>query len=42
MRLPITDVLHRGLVTSLFGLTLYGVFMGVAIHRDTLQRGRGE
>jgi hypothetical protein len=42
MRMPVADVLHRGLVTSLFGLTLYGVFMGVAIHRDTLRRGRGE
>lgn len=42
MRIPITDLLHRGVVTSLFGLTIYGVFMGVAVHRDTLKRGRGE
>jgi len=40
MRMPIADILHRGLVTSLFGLTLFGVFCGVAIHRETLQRGR--
>jgi len=40
MRMPITDIIHRGLVTSLFGLALYGTFLGVAIHRETLQRGR--
>lgn len=40
MRMPIADILHRGLVTSLFGLSLYGVFLGVAIHRNTLHKGR--
>jgi len=39
-RLPVADILHRGIVTSLFGLTLYGIFLGVAIHRETLQKGR--
>lgn len=41
-RMPLTDVLHRSLVTGLFGLTVTGVLMGVVIHRDTLARGRGE
>ena len=41
-RLPIADILHRGIVTSLFGLTLYGIFLGVTIHRETLQKGRGQ
>jgi hypothetical protein len=42
MRMPIADILHRGVVTSLFGLTVFGVFMGVAIHRETLKKGRGK
>jgi hypothetical protein len=40
--LPITDILHRGLVLSLAGLSVYGIFLGVAVHRETLQKGRGE
>ncbi|KAF9563015.1 hypothetical protein CPC08DRAFT_687142 [Agrocybe pediades] len=39
-RLPIADILHRGVVYSLVGLSVYGVVMSVLIHRDTLQRGR--
>ena len=42
IRMAMTDLLHRGVVTSLFGLTVYGIFVGVTIHRDTLKRGRGE
>ena len=42
MRMPIADILHRGVVTSLVGLTLYGVFLGGAVHRETLRKGRGE
>jgi Cytochrome oxidase c assembly len=39
--LPVLDILHRGIVYSLVGLSVLGVGMGVAVHRDTLQRGRG-
>lgn len=39
-RMPMTDILHRSMVTGLFGLTVAGVLMGVVIHRDTLARGR--
>jgi hypothetical protein len=42
MRMPITDILHRGVVTSLVGLTLYGMFLGVTVHRETLRKGRGK
>ena len=42
MRMPIADWLHRGIVTSLFGFTVYGLFLGVAVHWDTLERGRRE
>jgi len=40
--LPVTDILHRGLVLSLAGLSIYGIFLGFAVHRETLQKGRGE
>ncbi|KAF9479093.1 hypothetical protein BDN70DRAFT_879159 [Pholiota conissans] len=40
-RLPLTDILHRGVVYSLAGLSVYGVVMSVLIHRDTMRRGRG-
>ncbi|KAF8911620.1 hypothetical protein CPB84DRAFT_1821033 [Gymnopilus junonius] len=39
-RLSLTDILHRGVVYSLAGLTVYGVVMSVVVHRDTLRRGR--
>jgi len=39
-RLPLSDILHRGVVFSLAGLSVYGVVMAVLVHRDTLQRGR--
>jgi hypothetical protein len=42
MRLPIADIIHRGVVTSLFGLTLFGLAAGVSIHRERLQKGRGK
>ncbi|PPQ89006.1 hypothetical protein CVT25_005105 [Psilocybe cyanescens] len=38
-RLPLVDILHRGVVYSLAGLTVYGVVMSVLIHRDTIRRG---
>ena len=40
-RISVADVLHRGVVLSLVGLTVYGIGAGVMIHRDTLRRGRG-
>ncbi|KAF8161423.1 hypothetical protein B0H34DRAFT_700909 [Crassisporium funariophilum] len=39
-RLGITDILHRGVVYSLVGLSGYAVVMSVLIHRDTMKRGR--
>jgi len=39
-RLPLSDILHRGIVYSLAGLSVYAVVMSVFIHRDTMQRGR--
>jgi len=39
-RLPLSDILHRGVVYSLAGLSVYAVVMSVFIHRDTMQRGR--
>ncbi|KAF8806668.1 hypothetical protein BYT27DRAFT_7191233 [Phlegmacium glaucopus] len=39
-RLPLSDILHRGVVYSLAGLSVYAVVMSVLIHRDTMQRGR--
>ncbi|OBZ69573.1 Acylphosphatase [Grifola frondosa] len=35
------DILHRGLVYSLFGITLWGIYQIGSVHRDTLRRGRG-
>ncbi|KII95560.1 hypothetical protein PLICRDRAFT_34454 [Plicaturopsis crispa FD-325 SS-3] len=40
-RLSFADYLHRTFVTGLAGLGVYGVVMGVLIHRETLQKGRG-
>lgn len=39
--LPVLDILHRGVVLSLVGLSAYGIFASFAVHQDTLQRGRG-
>jgi len=39
-RLPLTDILHRGVVYSLAGLSVCAVVASVFIHRDTMQRGR--
>lgn len=40
-KLPLLDILHRGVVYSLAGLTVWGIVMSVAVHRDTIQRGKG-
>ncbi|KAH7911370.1 hypothetical protein BJ138DRAFT_1113247 [Hygrophoropsis aurantiaca] len=38
--LSITDILHRTFVTGLAALTAYGIFLGYAVHRETLAKGR--
>ncbi|KAG1739103.1 uncharacterized protein EDB91DRAFT_391266 [Suillus paluster] len=38
----IADVLHRTFVSGLAALSVYGLFMGYAVHRETLAKGRGE
>ncbi|KIM35324.1 hypothetical protein M413DRAFT_79490, partial [Hebeloma cylindrosporum] len=40
-RLSFTDYLHRGIVYSLAGLSVYAVVMSFLVHRDTMKRGRG-
>jgi hypothetical protein len=40
-RLPIGDILHRGIVYTCIGTTFWGVYAAYQIHRDTLRRGRG-
>lgn len=38
---PLGDILHRGLVLTCAGVSVYGCFLGYAVHRDTLRRGQG-
>lgn len=40
-QLPLGDLLHRGLLYSLVGVTGWGVFMIGAVHVDTMRRGKG-
>ncbi|KAI0692420.1 hypothetical protein C8T65DRAFT_745156 [Cerioporus squamosus] len=40
-RLSIGDILHRGLVWSLFGVSVWGIVMIGVVHRNTLAAGRG-
>lgn len=40
-RLSILDYLHRGVVYSLVGLSIYGIAMGVSAHKHVMQKGRG-
>ncbi|KAI0629714.1 hypothetical protein C8Q77DRAFT_1065670 [Trametes polyzona] len=39
-RLSIGDILHRGLVWSLLGVSVWGIVMIGVVHRNTLQAGR--
>jgi len=39
-RIPVSDLLHRGLVFSLASLSVYGLFLGVMVHRETMEKGR--
>ncbi|EKM53637.1 uncharacterized protein PHACADRAFT_260096 [Phanerochaete carnosa HHB-10118-sp] len=39
-QVPIGDILHRGLLYTLVGITGWGVYMIGAVHMDTMRRGR--
>ncbi|CAL1712056.1 unnamed protein product [Somion occarium] len=39
-KLPIGDLLHRGFIYSLAGVTVWGAIMIGMVHRDTLKRGQ--
>ncbi|PCH35715.1 Acylphosphatase [Wolfiporia cocos MD-104 SS10] len=38
-RMSIGDILHRGVVYTLFGISVWGIVMMGLIHRDTIKRG---
>jgi hypothetical protein len=38
----ITDILHRTFVAGLAGLSVYGLYLGGAVHKEILRRGEGE
>ncbi|KAI0827687.1 hypothetical protein BC628DRAFT_149745 [Trametes gibbosa] len=40
-RLAVSDILHRGLVWSLLGVSVWGIVMMGVVHRETLKAGRG-
>ncbi|KAI0644938.1 hypothetical protein C8Q79DRAFT_912142 [Trametes meyenii] len=40
-RLAISDILHRGLVWSLLGVSVWGIVMIGVVHRNTMRAGRG-
>lgn len=40
LRMSIGDILHRALVYSLAGLSVWGIVMMGVVHRETLQRGK--
>ena len=42
-RTPLTlaDVLHRTVVSGLAALSVYGVFLGYMVHKETLAKGQG-
>lgn len=42
LRMSIGDILHRALVYSLAGLSVWGIVMMGVVHRETLQRGKGK
>ncbi|KAI0333336.1 hypothetical protein GY45DRAFT_1344226 [Cubamyces sp. BRFM 1775] len=39
-RLAVSDILHRGLVWSLLGVSVWGLVMMGVVHRETLRAGR--
>lgn len=40
-QMPIGDVLHRGVLYTIVGISGWGIFMIGAVHMDTMKRGRG-
>lgn len=40
-RLPIGDILHRGIVYSLVGLSVWGIVTMGRVHFDKIRRGQG-
>ena len=40
-QLPMTDILHRGLVWTLFGVSVWGLVMIGTVHRDKMRAGEG-
>ena len=40
-RLPMIDLVHRGIVLSLVSLSAYGLYVGYASHRMRMERRRG-
>jgi len=40
-RLPVIDLIHRGIVLSLVSLSAYGLYIGYASHRVRMERRRG-
>jgi len=40
-RLPVIDLVHRGIVLSLVSLSAYGLYVGYASHRVRMERRRG-
>ncbi|KIP08999.1 hypothetical protein PHLGIDRAFT_23163 [Phlebiopsis gigantea 11061_1 CR5-6] len=39
--MPVGDVLHRGLLYTLVGITGWGIYEMGVVHMDILKRGRG-
>ena len=40
-KLGILDYLHRGVVYSCVGLSIYAITMTILVHRDTMKKGEG-
>ncbi|TFY61922.1 hypothetical protein EVG20_g6877 [Dentipellis fragilis] len=40
MPLPLADILHRGTVLALVGVSVWGMTTGYLVHRDTMRRGK--
>ncbi|KAA1475221.1 hypothetical protein DENSPDRAFT_414125 [Dentipellis sp. KUC8613] len=38
---PLADILHRGTVLTLVGVSIWGMTTGYLVHRDTMRRGKG-
>ena len=40
-RLTLADILHRTVVSGLAALSVYGLFLGYMVHKETLAKGQG-